>query len=152
MATQKQIDELMRLFAEARPQQLNAQQQRRMPASVNEGMLGVLICLYRADGPVSAGQISKVMQVTTGRVTALTKKMVDKGLITRQTGREDARVTEVALTEKGRQVVEELQAQRTAQMKRLIDTVGMDRLKAYIETSKEVWAILTPLSLDALDE
>lgn len=152
MATHEQIDELTRLFAEARPQQMSAQQQHRMPASGSEGMLGVLVCLYRADGPVSAGQISKVMHVTTGRVTALTKKMVDKGLITRQASAEDARVTEIGLTDKGRQAVEELQAQRTAQMKRLIDTVGMERLRAYIETSKEVWTILTPLSLDALDE
>lgn len=149
MATQEQVDELMRLFGEARPQQMTSWQQRHTAtATGSDGMLGVLLYLYRADGVVTAGSISKAMRITTGRVTALTKKMAERGLITRRPGTEDARVTEIALTEKGRHVVEDIQEQRNAQLKELIDTVGMDRLQEYVETSKKVWEILTPLSID----
>ena len=147
MATKQQIDLLTQLFAEARPAQMNAWPQRNTNLG-NEGMLGVLLYLYRTDGTVTAGMISKFMNITTGRVSVLIQKMVDKGLIIRETGKEDARVAELRLTDKGRQVIEELQQKRTAQMEQLIDTVGMERLKEYIEISREVWAILTPISLD----
>lgn len=149
MATQEQVDELMRLFAEARPAQEAAWQRRNAaPATGSEGMLGILLYLYRTEGTVTAGMISKAMRVTTGRVSVLLKKMEEKGLVTRERGAEDARVTEVRLTDRGRQVVEDLDRQRNAQLERLIDTVGMDRLAEYVETSKQVWSILTPLSVD----
>lgn len=146
MATQKQIEELTALFAEARPEQKNAWQTK--PSVDNEGMTGVLIYLYRMDKTVTAGMISQVMHVTTGRVSVLLKKMEDKGLVVRTAGKKDARVTEVSLTEKGKNIVEEMQKERNEQMKKLIDTIGMDRLKEYIETSKEVWKILTPLKTE----
>lgn len=152
MATQEQIDELTRLFAEARPQQVANQQQRQRgwaaTGTGTEGMLGVLIYLYRNRGTVTAGMVSKALGITTGRVSVLIKKMEQRGLVIRERGAEDARVTEIRLTDKGRKVVDDLQEQRTAQMKRLIDTVGMVRLREYVRTSAEVWSILTPLSVD----
>lgn len=148
MATQAQMDELMRLFASAQPRENNTWQRRQPSMTGSEGMIGVLVYLYRTQETVTAGMISKVMHITTGRVSVLIRKMVDKGLITKQTGKADARVTEIKLTDKGRQVVEDLQAQRNAQMEKLIDTIGMDRLREYIAISKEVWSILTPISVD----
>ncbi len=146
MATQNQIDELMKLFAEAQPRQGGSWSQRTSTGT--EGMLGVLIYLYRTDESATAGTISKVLHVTTGRVSALIRKMVEKGLINRETGKEDARVTEISITDKGRRIVEDLQQQRNDQMSQLIDTIGMERLREYIETSKEVWSILKPINLD----
>lgn len=146
MATQNQINELMHLFAEAQPRQGSSWPQRT--STGNDGMLGVLIYLYRTNETATAGTISKVMHITTGRVSVLIRKMVEKGLITRETGKEDARVTEISITDKGRQIVEELQQQRNDQMGQLIDTIGMERLRAYIETSKEVWSILKPFNLE----
>lgn len=148
MATQAQMDELMRLFASAQPRENNTWQRQQPSMTGSEGMIGVLVYLYRTQETVTAGMISKVMHITTGRVSVLIRKMVDKGLITKQTGKADARVTEIKLTDKGRQVVEDLQAQRNAQMEKLIDTIGMDRLREYIAISKEVWSILTPISVD----
>lgn len=145
MATQKQVNELMQLFAGAHPKQMNQNQNIHSTTGM-EGMLGVLIYLYRAEGTVTSGMISKVMHVTTGRVSTLLKKMERKGLITRETGKEDARVTEVQLTDQGRRVIEDLDHQRTAQMEKLIDTIGMDKLREYTELSKKIWSILTPLS------
>lgn len=146
MATQKEIDELMQLFAENRPQQKESWNHQTTTES--EGMLGVLLYLYRKQETVTAGMISRDMHVTTGRVSVLIKKMSDKGLIIRENGKKDARVTEIRMTEKGRREVENLQNKRNEQLSELIDKVGMDRLKEYVEIQKEVWTILTPLSLD----
>lgn len=147
MATQQQIDELTRLFAEARPRQMAAWQQRQA-ASGSEGMLGVLMCLHRTGGSMTAGEVAKAMRITSGRVSVLTKKLEDKGLVTREPGKEDARVTEVRIADKGRQAIDDLQRRRIAQMEQLIDVVGMERLKEYVEVSKEVWSILTPLEVE----
>lgn len=147
MATKEQIKELTDLFAKARPMQRDSMQYNTSD-SESTGMLGVLIYLYRADETVTAGMISQVMHVTTGRVTVLIQKMSEKGLVIRRKSQKDARVTEIRITEKGRQIVEDMEHQRTAQMEQLIDTIGMDRLKEYIRTSQEVWKILTPLKLD----
>lgn len=146
MATQKEIDELMQLFAENRPQQKESRNHQTTTES--EGMLGVLLYLYRKQETVTAGMISRDMHITTGRVSVLIKKMSDKGLIIRENGKKDARVTEIRMTEKGRREVENLQNKRNEQLSELIDKVGMDRLKGYVEIQKEVWTILTPLSLD----
>lgn len=147
MATQEQVNELMQCFAKARPTQMNARQPQRA-VSGSEGMLGVLIYLYRSEGTVTAGMISKFMHITTGRVSVLLRKMEEKGLIVRQTGADDARVTEVRMTDKGRRVIKDIETRRNDQMKKLIDTLGMDRLRDYINTSQVVWSILTPLSPD----
>ncbi len=146
MAAQKEIDELMRLFAENRPEQKESW--NRHAATESEGMLGVLLYLYRKQGTVTAGMISRDMHVTTGRVSVLIKKMSDRGLIIRKSGKSDARVTEIRMTDKGRREVENIQKKRNEQLSELIDKVGMDRLKEYVKTQKEVWSILTPLSLD----
>lgn len=146
MAAQKEIDELMQLFAENRPEQKESW--NRNAATESEGMLGVLLYLYRKQGTVTAGMISRDMHVTTGRVSVLIKKMSDRGLIIRKSGKSDARVTEIRMTDKGRREVENIQKKRNEQLSELIDKVGMDRLKEYVKTQKEVWSILTPLSLD----
>lgn len=146
MATQKEIDELMQLFEENRPEQKDSWQRHTL--SESEGMLGVLLYLYRKNETVTAGMISRDMHITTGRVSALIKKMDDKGLIIRENGRKDARVTEIRMTEKGQREIEELQKKRNEQLSELIDRIGMERLKEYVKIQKEVWTILTPLSLD----
>lgn len=147
MATQEQVDELMRYFAGARPAQMDHMRSQRTVTG-SEGMLGVLIYLSRAQKTVTAGMISRFMHITTGRVSVLLRKMEDKGLIVRQTGADDARVTEVSMTDRGRRIIEDIEKKRNEQMKQLIDTVGMDRLRDYIDTSREVWTILTPLTPD----
>lgn len=148
MATQEQVDQLMQLFAENRPQQAADWQQRQRSATGSDGMLGVLLYLSRAEGAVTAGMISKVMRITTGRVSVLIKKMVEKGLVTRTKSAQDARVTEIRLTDKGRGVIDDIQRQRNDQLKQLIDTVGMERLEEYVHIQKEVFTILTPPSVD----
>lgn len=144
MATQEQINELMLLFHAVQPPQNNHAASR----NDQEGMLGVLIYLNRTNGTVTAGMISKAMHITTGRVSVLIRKMSDKGLIIRQRGKNDARVTEIRMTEKGQHIIDDLNAQRKAQMAQLIDTLGMDQLKEYISLSQKVWQILTPLTVD----
>lgn len=147
MATEKQVEELTELFAQARPAQKDTMQSNRSD-SESAGMLGVLVYLYRKEGTVTAGMISRDMHITTGRVSVLIQKMSDKGMVRKKKSPEDARVTEIRLTDKGKRMVENVQKKRTEQMEELIDVIGMDQLKEYIRLSQEVWKILKPISLD----
>lgn len=70
--------------------------------------------------------VSKNLNISTARVAVLIRKMVDKGLITKETGANDARVVEIKLAEHGREVLESLQKQRYEQMGLIIDKVGMN--------------------------
>lgn len=92
--------------------------------------------------------VSKSLNISTARVAVLIRKMVDKGLITRETGANDARVVELKLTEHGREVVESLQRQRDEQMGRIIDKVGIERILEYIEISQEMQSVMMPFSME----
>lgn len=147
MATQKEIEELNELFAEARPVQKDTMSSNRSD-SESAGMLGVLVYLYRSEKTVTAGMLSRDMHITTGRVSVLIQKMSDKGMVVRKKSAEDARVTEIRITDKGKRMVENVQKKRMEQMEELIDTLGMDQLKEYVRLSQEVWKILKPIPLE----
>lgn len=86
--------------------------------------------------------ISETLHISTARVAALIKKMVDKGLIIRETGAKDARVTEIRMTEHGREIIEAVQKERREQLEAIIDQVGMERLLEYFDVSDEIRSIM----------
>ena len=88
--------------------------------------------------------ISDRLDISTARVAVLLKKMVAKGLITKEKDPIDARVTIVKLTEYGRETIEHMWADVKAQMGKVIDEIGEDRLLEYIEINKEIRRIVTP--------
>lgn len=139
MATQEQIEQIMARFGQSRPAQMD--QAKRAGFSDN-GMIGVLLLLYRSSQTVTAGMISKTLRISTARVATLIKKMVDKGLIIRETGTKDARVTEIRMTEHGREIIEAVQKERREQLEAIIDQVGMDRLLEYFDVADEIRSIM----------
>mgnify|MGYP002539862483 CR=1 FL=1 len=138
MATQEQIEQIMARFGQSRPAQMD--QAKRAGFSDN-GMIGVLLLLHRSSQTVTAGMISKTLRISTARVATLIKKMVDKGLIIRETGTKDARVTEIRMTEHGREI-EAVQKERREQLEAIIDQVGMDRLLEYFDVADEIRSIM----------
>lgn len=139
MATKEQIEQIMARFGRSRPAQMD--QAKRAGFSDN-GMIGVLLLLYRSSQTVTAGMISETLHISTARVAALIKKMVDKGLIIRETGAKDARVTEIRMTEHGREIIEAVQKERRKQLEAIIDQVGMDRLLEYFDVADEIRSIM----------
>ena len=132
MATDQQISNLLQQMAAAHPGDTRA------------GIGAVLKLLYTADTSITAGMISDRLDISTARVAVLLKKMVAKGLITKEKDPIDARVTIVKLTEYGRETIEHMWADVKAQMGKVIDEIGEDRLLEYIEINKEIRRIVTP--------
>lgn len=76
----------------------------------NDGFSGMNIALkilYDSGSPLSAGQISDSLDISTARVAVLLSNLENKGLILKSKSNTDARVTIVNLTNEGRKLIEE---------------------------------------------
>lgn len=133
MATQEEIE----LIAESLPKAYDMAFMQAVNRT-NVGIGAILRYLYQTPTPVTAGQISEFMNVSTARVAVLLKKMVVKELIIKEIASYDARVAIVRLSERGEKVVEAIHNNFHGQIGRLIDKIGMEKLLDFIETSKEV--------------
>lgn len=99
MATQEQVDEIIRLA-----ERVHSSDAFRCMDEANAGIGGTMRMLAEARGAgtvVTAGDIAEKLGVTTARVAALLKRLESKGLIARRRSQADARVTEVVLTDEG---------------------------------------------------
>lgn len=134
MATKEQIDYIISELPKAYPDNFF-----KVFNDANTGIGFAIKLLYSAeDNRLSAGAISESMGVSTARVAVLLKKMESKGLITRESDRTDARVTVVCLSEAGKNVAEQMQQNMLRHISYVIDKVGMEKLKQFIELSVEV--------------
>ena len=133
MATKEQVEAMLEKMKATRPYHFF---QRLDETQAGTG--AVLFLLYDANGTVSAGQISDSLKISTARVAALLKKMETKGLITREHGILDARVTIVKLTDLGSQMIQNMQAAMYQQMERILDKIGEERLLEFFEIAREI--------------
>ena len=109
--------------------------------SVNELQMGigaVLQILQKSQGVVTAGQISEEMGVSTARVAVLLKKMAARGLITKEKGVMDGRVTIVRLTESGENIASKMRHEMWVQVEKIIDSIGEEKVLEFIEISNEI--------------
>lgn len=146
MATKEQIDQIMARSIHSRPASMN---QSGNPNFNSNGMIGMLLLLYRSSESVTAGQIIEALHISNARVTALIKKIADKDLIRKTAGAADARVTEIQMTDHGREVIETIQKERRAQLETIIDQVGMERLLEYFDIADQISSVMSkPLSVE----
>lgn len=146
MATQQEIEEMIQLFHTIHPHS-----SRKQIDKVMAGVGAVLRYLSLSEDLVTAGQIAAQLQISTARVAALLKKMEAKDLIIRETGPKDARTTVVRLSDHGRETVEKLRSEIYGQVGRMIDTIGMQRLKEFVNTAQEMIQIVERPSQDILE-
>lgn len=85
------------------------------------------------------------MHVTTARVAVLLKKLEDQDLIVKYWDANDACVTIVRLSEKGRQKVEQMGEETYGKLGAVIDKIGMERLKEFIAISHGIKSVIKVL-------
>lgn len=104
----------------------------------NAGIHCMLRYLATLDKPVSAGEISEFMNVSTARVSTLLRKMYDKGYIVRKKSTEDARKLMISLSNRGRQEDRKCTDEMIEIFRKIIDKVGKDRMEDFISVSHEI--------------
>lgn len=140
MATNEQIRQVTDLLLQTNPAPLHQW--------MNESRAGtgaVLKFLSKAEQPVTAGKVADFIGVSAARMTVLLKKMTSQGLIIRQHDTEDARITLVSLSEKGKELVREKEAEICSHIGILIDRMGMDRIITFVTLSQEVLDVFAEL-------
>lgn len=86
---------------------LMRQANKHVGADLSSTEWAVLAHLYR-HGIEPMAKISQTVSITTGNVTYVVDKLVERGLVCRQPCKKDRRVIYAVLTEKGRQMMDEL--------------------------------------------
>ena len=91
-----------------------------------------VISILDADGPLPMNQLAEALDVSQASTTGIVDRMEQRGLIERQRDDEDRRVTRVALTERGRVVIERLGAERREKLANLLDDLTDEELQAFL--------------------
>lgn len=104
----------------------------------NAGIGCVLKYLYDEECPVSAGEISRFMRVSTARVSVLLKKLREKDFIICENSSEDARRLIISLSEKGKAEYLARQERMIEIFSRIIDSIGEERMEEFIMISTEI--------------
>lgn len=137
MATEEQIEMLLKQLEEAPP----SVQFKNIDKN-NVGVRAILRYLNETNETVTAGKISKYMNVSTARVAVLLKKMAANGLIEKQNDPKDARIVVVRLSEHGAETAEKMRASIYEQIDAIIDKVGMERMMEFTAISNEIKALM----------
>ncbi|HEY3147420.1 MAG TPA: MarR family transcriptional regulator [Dongiaceae bacterium] len=92
----------------------------RAVAGLKPGQFQVLAELRGRDPlPMSASDLARAIVLTSGGMTPVLDQLEERGLITRQIDPEDRRARRIAITEKGRSLINRAMEQRTARQRAL---------------------------------
>jgi DNA-binding MarR family transcriptional regulator len=82
----------------------------------------------------TGGQLARGLGVSLSTVTGIVDRLHEQGLVTRFEDHEDRRVTRVAATEAGQELVERLYRIRNELFTRLLDRLNVDQLRQVEQT------------------
>ncbi len=123
---------------------LFAAQQKTLNLFSRNGALGssvssevkTLRIIKNNDGQVYPSDISKELGVTTPRITTILNKMEDEGLIERKITNFDRRKVAVTLSDKGKELCDDIDAKELAKIEEIIKEIGADDAQAVIKYFK----------------
>lgn len=108
----------------------------------NAGIGCMLKYLSDADRPVSAGEISRFMQVSTARVSVLLRKLSERNFIIRENSSQDARRLMISLSDDGMTECLRRKEEMIGIFSRIIDKLGKERMEEFISVSHEIKSIV----------
>jgi MarR family transcriptional regulator, organic hydroperoxide resistance regulator len=82
-----------------------------------------LLRQLRRDGSLSLGELAQSLGITTGSATVACKRLERAGLLTRVRQLEDERIVQVALTEQGNALIDDLRQKKRAALAQWLDVL-----------------------------
>lgn len=98
----------------------------------------ILSYLERADGEVIAGDLARMLNVSTARIAVLLKRMEQKGYISRSASSEDRRRTVVEITPLGISYVDDMREQTLSRVEKLLDLFSKEEIDNFIRISNKI--------------
>jgi DNA-binding MarR family transcriptional regulator len=108
----------------------------------DSGMGFILVYMYHNVKEVTQKELAEKMNVSKARITSLVQKMIEKGLVTRKTSKEDERVNIISLTDKGNVEGEKLLQYSLKIVLQLIDEIGTDEIDRFINVLLKIKDVL----------
>jgi DNA-binding MarR family transcriptional regulator len=93
-----------------------------------------LLLLLDSDGPMTMSRIAELLDVSLPNVTGIVERMVDHGLVARIRSDDDRRIVSVAVTDAGRQTVEEIDLVRRSQLAAVICRLNAEQQQRALRT------------------
>lgn len=132
------------------------QRKREMPhdaiSAAVRGEMAVLRLLAEEDRALSAGEISRLLRMTTSRVAAVLGALDKKALIVRDTDAQDRRRVQVTLTQAGRTICARKQQTALKHMRYALSQLGEQDAKDFVRLMKRMNDILPPAPPMCMDE
>jgi len=113
------VERLLNLFIEVLEKLLMATPLRGTDVEVTPSLAHALECIYR-HGVCSVGGIAHALSITYPAASQLTDRLVKKGLVSRHESLRDRRLSEIALTDVGCQVVQRIREKRREAVMRVL--------------------------------
>ncbi len=110
--------------------------------SALQGETAVLIYIYRHDCFASPSSISKALQITKARVTAVSNSLIDKGLIKLERNQADRRKVDLFLTDKGIQKIEDDIEMLNKRVSYVLDELGEEKVRDLIDIIGDILDII----------
>lgn len=110
---------LLRIFEQMRSHKPGASLRRLADLGLSYSHMRALHMLT-PDRTLAMKDLAEALQLTPPSVTALTRRLVQSGMVQRQTHEEDSRISLLSLTEEGRALLEGLYHEQLRGMERLL--------------------------------
>ncbi len=93
-----------------------------------------VLLLLDSEGPMTMSRIAEQLDVSLPNVTGIVERMVDHGLVARIRSDDDRRIVSVAVTDAGRQTVEEIDLVRRSQLAAVICRLSAEEQERALRT------------------
>src|SRR5690625_4578713 len=87
-----------------------------------------ILFLLERKGPQKMSELAETLHLTPGAVTTASDRLIDQGYIARTRDKTDRRVTHLEMTQKGKQILNELQNQGRKIMKSVFKDISNEDL------------------------
>ncbi len=114
-------------------------------------LLGLLV----TDGSLSMKDIAATLEITPPSVTALTRALINRGLVTRLPHPEDGRVALIALTNEGHALFKAIHQDQLEALGRLLNGLSLDEQELFLdllERAVKSTLLGAPAALSQFDE
>ncbi len=141
------VEEFLNGFAEAMSRLLLEQYQGHF-AEFDLTLPQAQVLRLLVPGPVPTGQLASELKISASAVTQLTNRLATKRLVERRAAESDRRLVLVALSAKGRRLVEQFRARRSRLFGEALARLGEDDRRQVVEALGKVLAALESLRAD----
>lgn len=112
-------------------------QWKKIYADTFPGSQSHILFLLERNGPKKMSELAEVLHLTPGAVTTASDRLIDQGYIARISDKSDRRVTRLAITHKGQETLNNLQAEGRKIMKLVFNDISDEDLKKINDIFKQ---------------